>query len=62
MICRALGAKVIVEFHEAQDVGEARLPLAAKYMNIGGRYLLSCPLVRSFIPSSIGISLTAGTD
>lgn len=40
MISRVLGAKVLVEFHEAQDVGEARLPLAARYMNTGGRYLL----------------------
>lgn len=40
MISHALGSKVIVEFHEAQDVGEARLPFAATYMNIGGRCLL----------------------
>lgn len=40
MISRALGAKVIVEFHEAQDVGEARLPLVARYADMGGRYLL----------------------
>jgi glycosyltransferase involved in cell wall biosynthesis len=40
MISRLLGSKVIVEFHEAQDVGEARLPFAATYMNIGGRCLL----------------------
>jgi len=40
LISRVLGCKVIVEFHEAQDVGEARLPFAATYMNIGGRCLL----------------------
>ena len=40
MISRVLGAKIIVEFHEAQDVGEARLPLASRYMTTGGRWLL----------------------
>jgi glycosyltransferase involved in cell wall biosynthesis len=40
VLARALGAKVIIEFHEAQDAGEARLPFAARYMDIGGRYLL----------------------
>jgi glycosyltransferase involved in cell wall biosynthesis len=39
-VARLLGAEVVVEFHEAQDVGEARLPLAARYMDIGGRCLL----------------------
>jgi glycosyltransferase involved in cell wall biosynthesis len=39
-LSRALGATVIVEFHEAQDVGEAQLPFAVKYMDIGGRRLL----------------------
>lgn len=36
---RLLGAKVIIEFHEAQDVGEARLPFAARYADLGARYL-----------------------
>jgi glycosyltransferase involved in cell wall biosynthesis len=40
MVARLLGAKVIVEFHEAQDVGEARLPCVARYMDIFGRILL----------------------
>jgi glycosyltransferase involved in cell wall biosynthesis len=39
-LARLLGAKVIVEFHEAQDVGEARVPFAVNYMNIGGHCLL----------------------
>jgi glycosyltransferase involved in cell wall biosynthesis len=37
---RLLGAKVVIEFHEAQDVGEAKLPFVARYMNFFGRYLL----------------------
>lgn len=40
IVARLLGAKVVVEFHEAQDVGEARLPLVARYMDIFGRRLL----------------------
>jgi glycosyltransferase involved in cell wall biosynthesis len=40
IVARLLAAEVIVEFHEAQDVGEARLPLVARYMDIGGRCLL----------------------
>jgi glycosyltransferase involved in cell wall biosynthesis len=40
IVARLLGAKVVVEFHEAQDVGEARLPFAARYMNILGRWVL----------------------
>lgn len=40
IMARLLGAKVIVEFHEAQDVGETRLPFAARYMDIFGRILL----------------------
>jgi glycosyltransferase involved in cell wall biosynthesis len=31
---------VLVEFHEAQDVGEARLPFVTRYADIGGRFLL----------------------
>lgn len=37
---RLLGAKVIIEFHEAQDVGEARLPFATWYTSMLGRSLL----------------------
>jgi glycosyltransferase involved in cell wall biosynthesis len=40
IVARLHGAKVIVEFHEAQDVGEARLPLAGRYMDLLGRRLL----------------------
>jgi len=37
---RMLGAEVVIEFHEAQDVGEAELPFVARYMNLFGRWLL----------------------
>jgi glycosyltransferase involved in cell wall biosynthesis len=40
IVARLHGAKVVVEFHEAQDVGEARLPFAARYMNLLGRGVL----------------------
>ncbi|MDQ2811086.1 MAG: glycosyltransferase [Actinomycetota bacterium] len=40
IVARRYGAKVIVEFHEAQDVGEARLPFVARYMDLLGRSLL----------------------
>jgi glycosyltransferase involved in cell wall biosynthesis len=40
VIGRLLGAKVVIEFHEAQDTGEARLPFAARYADLGARYLL----------------------
>lgn len=40
VVARLLGAKVVVEFHEAQDTGEAEMPLAARYASIGGRFLL----------------------
>lgn len=39
-VARLLGAEVLVEFHESQDVGEARLPFASRYANLGGRCLL----------------------
>ena len=38
---RLLGSEVIVEFHEAQDVGEADLPFVSRYMDILGRALLT---------------------
>jgi glycosyltransferase involved in cell wall biosynthesis len=34
------GAKIIIEFHEIQDVGEAKLPLAKKINNLSLNYLL----------------------
>jgi len=37
---RLHGARVVVEFHEAQDVGEAALPLVSRYMDLLGRRLL----------------------
>ena len=40
VVARLFGAKVVVEFHETQDVGEARLPFARRYMDILGRSLL----------------------
>ena len=40
IVARLHGTKVVVEFHETQDVGEARLPLAARYMNLLGRGVL----------------------
>jgi glycosyltransferase involved in cell wall biosynthesis len=32
LLMRALGGKVIVEFHEVQDVGEASMPLVGRYV------------------------------
>ena len=40
IVARLHGAKIIVEFHEAQDVGEARLPFVTRYMDVLGRSLL----------------------
>ena len=40
ILARRLGAKVVIEFHESQDVGEARLPFATRYTNILGKFLL----------------------
>jgi glycosyltransferase involved in cell wall biosynthesis len=40
IVARLHGAKVVVEFHEVQDVGEARLPFAARYMSLLGRGVL----------------------
>ena len=37
---RRFGAKVVIEFHESQDVGEARLPFVARYTDVLGRFLL----------------------
>ncbi|HEU5331153.1 MAG TPA: glycosyltransferase [Actinocrinis sp.] len=40
LVARLHGATVVVEFHEAQDVGEARLPFAARYTDLLGRSVL----------------------
>ena len=40
LVARLLGAEVVVEFHEAQDVGETRLPFTRRYMGILGTILL----------------------
>jgi glycosyltransferase involved in cell wall biosynthesis len=41
LLAKRAGARLIVEFHEAQDVGEARLPLVSRYTRAGMRLLLS---------------------
>ena len=40
VVARMYGARVVIEFHEAQDVGEAGLPLVSRYMDLLGRRLL----------------------
>lgn len=40
IVARLHGSRVVVEFHEAQDVGEARLPFVSRYMDLLGRALL----------------------
>ena len=40
LVARLRGTKVVVEFHEAQDVGEAGLPFVSRYMDVLGRSLL----------------------
>jgi glycosyltransferase involved in cell wall biosynthesis len=40
LVARLYGATVVVEFHEAQDVGEARLPFVSRYTDLIGRMLL----------------------
>jgi glycosyltransferase involved in cell wall biosynthesis len=40
-LAKRAGARVVVEFHEAQDVGEASLPLVGRYTRAGMRLLLS---------------------
>jgi glycosyltransferase involved in cell wall biosynthesis len=41
-LAKSSGARLILEFHEVQDVGEAALPLAAGYARTGMRLLLRC--------------------
>ena len=40
VVARMHGARVVIEFHEAQDVGEAGLPFVSRYMDLLGRRLL----------------------
>jgi glycosyltransferase involved in cell wall biosynthesis len=40
-LAKRAGARVVIEFHEAQDVGEANLPLVGRYTRAGMRLLLS---------------------
>lgn len=40
-LAKRAGARLVVEFHEVQDVGEASLPLASRYTRAGMRLLLS---------------------
>jgi glycosyltransferase involved in cell wall biosynthesis len=39
-LAKRAGARLVVEFHEVQDVGEARLPLVSRYTRAGMRFLL----------------------
>ena len=41
-LAKRAGTRLVVEFHEVQDVGEARLPLVRRYTRAGMRLLLSC--------------------
>ena len=36
LLARALGARVVIEFHEVQDTGELRLPLVGRYSRLVG--------------------------
>lgn len=40
ILARALGARVVIEFHEVQDTGEIRLPLVARYARLVGLLVL----------------------
>jgi glycosyltransferase involved in cell wall biosynthesis len=39
-LARLAGARVVIEFHELQDVGEAKVPLVSRYTHAGMRLLL----------------------
>jgi glycosyltransferase involved in cell wall biosynthesis len=41
LLAKRGGARLVVEFHEVQDVGEASLPLVSRYTRAGMRLLLS---------------------
>jgi glycosyltransferase involved in cell wall biosynthesis len=38
-VARLIGAKVVIEYHETQDTGEARIPGAAAYVRLMSRWL-----------------------
>jgi glycosyltransferase involved in cell wall biosynthesis len=40
-LAKRTGARLVIEFHEVQDVGEASLPLVSRYTRTGMRLLLS---------------------
>lgn len=40
LLCRLIRAKVVIEFHEVQDVGEAELPFAGRYVKFGAALLV----------------------
>ncbi len=40
-LAKRAGARLVIEFHEVQDVGEASLPLVSRYTRAGMRLLLS---------------------
>ncbi len=40
ILARALGARVVIEFHEVQDTGEIRMPLVARYSRAVGSLVL----------------------
>ena len=40
LAARLLGCRVVVEFHETQDTGEAGLPLVRRYVHLLGRYFV----------------------
>jgi glycosyltransferase involved in cell wall biosynthesis len=39
-LAKRTGARLVIEIHEVQDVGEARWPLAGRYARVGMRFLL----------------------
>ena len=39
-LAQQVGARVVIEFHEMQDVGEAQLPMVSRYTQAGMRLLL----------------------
>jgi glycosyltransferase involved in cell wall biosynthesis len=40
LLARAVGAKVVIEFHEVQDTGELRLPLVGRYSRLIGGWVI----------------------
>lgn len=41
LAARVLGARTIIEFHEVQDTGEVKLPLAGRYLRVVGAAVVS---------------------